>query len=340
MTNKTATNPEEIRIVALGELLWDMLPSGKKLGGAPVNFLYHAQSLGAQTQALTSIGADDLGREILTQFSNLGLSSDFLQIHENVPTGTVAVTLDANGSPQYEIVENVAWDKIEVDAATATKCNDFLTKTPGNSAFYYGSLALRSEVNRRSLQILQETIDPSVMRVCDLNLRKPFYDPEVIELTLQYADVFKLNDAEAVVLDQALSHNCQTFDLAKFADADDSLVTALSSEHSAQVENALSAWANAWLQRYRLKELILTCGSYGAYLFDKSTRHFAKSSPVKVKDAVGAGDSFCAVCVVGLLMNASKDTILSAAAQRAAFVCEQDGATPKIPEILRRPFNC
>lgn len=323
-----------LRIVAFGEILWDLLPTGKKLGGAPVNFLYHSQTLGADVRALTRIGADPLGDEIRERLDALALSTQFLQIASDAPTGTVAVSLDAAGTPTYRIVENVAWDEIAVDAKTADALARFLTEENAASAFYFGSLALRSETNRRSLTQILERLPRSVLRVCDLNLRAPFYSRDVVESTLNAADVFKLNDAEAVELD-ALFADLEPPTLARFADAAGSLTA----PDSPEVAAALADWAARWRRRFNLRTLVLTCGGAGAWLFDETGSAFAPAAPVEqIADTVGAGDSFAAVCVVGLLSCRPIGEIVDAASRRASFVCSQEGGTPSIPPEVADPF--
>lgn len=323
-----------LRIVAFGEILWDLLPTGKKLGGAPVNFLYHAQTLGADARALTRIGSDPLGREIRERLDALSLSPQFLQISPNAPTGTVAVSLDATGSPTYRVVENVAWDEIAVDDENADALVRFLTEDGAVSAFYFGSLALRSETNRRSLNRLLERLPKSVLRVCDLNLRAPFYSREVVESTLRAADVFKLNDAEAVEL-SALFDDDASPSPGRFADADGSI----SAPDSPEVAAALADWAAGWRRRFRLRTIVLTCGGNGAWIFDETGAAFAPAAPVeRIADSVGAGDSFAAVCVVGILSGRPIAEIVAAAARRASFVCSQEGGTPPIPPQEADPF--
>lgn len=335
IANQTpATFSATSRIVAFGEILWDLLPTGKKLGGAPVNFLYHAQTLGADVRPLTRIGSDALGDEIRERLDALVLSPQFLQISPDAPTGTVAVSLDAAGTPTYRIVENVAWDEIAVDAETADALVRFLTEENAASAFYFGSLALRSETNKRSLTQILERLPRSVLRVCDLNLRAPFYSRAVVESTLNAADVFKLNDAEAVELD-ALFADLEAPTLGRFADDAGSLTA----PDSPEVAAALADWAARWRRRFNLRTLILTCGGAGAWIFDETGSAFASAAPVeRIADTVGAGDSFAAVCVVGLLSGRSVAEIVAAASRRASFVCSQEGGTPTIPPEAADPF--
>ncbi len=325
------------RILAYGELLWDMLPTGKKLGGAPVNFLYHAKTLGSEVRALTSVGDDELGKEILARFDELGIPRDALQISKLAPTGVVDVKLDSKGTPSYQIVENVAWDDIRVDSAELEKTLQFLTEPGYRSAFYYGSLALRTAENKSSLLRILDATPSNVSRVCDLNLRAPFYDRDTILLTLENADVYKLNDVEAIELDQMFDDKI-TSTLARLGDSDASL-SAVMRDDLEKVKRTLSSWADAWLETYDLKTIVLTCGASGAFLFNRDEIAFSPSIEVAVKDSVGAGDSFAAVCVVGLLNDRPYSQIVEAASRRAAFVCSREGGTPNVPDDLTRPFD-
>ena len=324
------------RIVAFGEVLWDMLPAGPKLGGAPVNFLYHAHVLGARVQALTRVGDDQLGRDVLARFAKLEIPTDFVQISRDAPTGVVNVSLDANGNPSYEIVENVAWDEIVVDEAIVGRILDFLADS-SKSAFYYGSLALRSQDNRRALEQIVKRLPSSVLRVCDLNLRPPFYSKEVVRFALESADAFKLNDSEAIELDQ-MFRDVLPPSLEPLVGDDGGLGEAIRRD-KAQVDEILAQWAKNWRDRFGLSAIIVTCGAHGAYLFNGDRASYAPSVEVQIADAVGAGDSFSAVCVAGILSDVDDAKIVEAAAKRAAFVCSQDGATPPIPPEDANPFQ-
>lgn len=324
------------RIVAFGELLWDMLPDGPRLGGAPVNFLYHAAVLGARVQALTRVGNDRLGREIVARLKELRIPTDFVQISSDAPTGVVDVALDQNGIPAYKIVEGVAWDDIRVDAKVANEARSFLDGSD-RSAFYFGSLALRSPNNRASLERVLDAIPSRVLRVCDLNVRLPFYTEEVASFSLHSADVFKLNDLEAVMID-SLFNGSSSAALASFADKEGGLGAALRTEKK-KMDVVLKRWSENLRERFAIKTVILTCGAVGAYVFNAGRAAFAPSKRVKITDTVGAGDSFSAVCVVGLLEGIDDQIILEAASSRAAYVCTQSGGTPLIPPEKANPFN-
>ena len=325
-----------IRIVAFGELLWDMLPTGKKLGGAPVNFLYHAQTLGALTQPLTCVGNDSLGAEIVQSLRKLGVATDFIQISPTRPTGTVKVSLDEKGIPSYEIVENVAWDSIQVDDQVIDNVVSFLS-SGDKKAFYFGSLALRGQENREALRKLLEALPSSVLRICDLNLRPPFTSFDILESILRETDLFKLNDGEAIQLDRLFAKDGEP-SLAPLADAEGGLGKAIDQKKS-QTDQIVHRWAEDWSRRFVLRSVILTCGAHGAYLYQDGRLDYAPSVPVEVKDSVGAGDSFAAVCVCGLLNSIPGDIILEQASKRAAFVCAQEGATPAIPPQYSHPFD-
>ena len=330
----TTNTSRETRILAFGEILWDMLPTGRKLGGAPVNFLYHAHQLGASVQALTKIGNDPLGREILDRLKSLSIPTDFLQISPKAPTGTVQVALDSSGSPSYEIIRDVAWDEIEIGDDALKSVRDFLTQQDAMSAFYFGSLALRSKQNRSGIEKILALLPDDVVKVCDLNLRAPFYTPEVIEFTLRSADVFKLNDAEALELEDLFEE--KSSDRNALSEALNAIESGAKLD---SVANALNAWASRWRKRFGLRSIILTCGGRGAYLFDDEGCSCASSPRVDVMDTVGAGDSFAAVCVVGLLQGRSREELVQAAVRRAAFVCSQEGGTPAIPSEESNPFT-
>src|SRR3954447_7628845 len=181
------------KIIAVGEVLWDLLPTGKQLGGAPANFSYHCRSLGADARLVTRVGDDDLGREVLEQFRLLGLPTESVQVDPEYPTGTVAVELAPDGQPRFTIREDVAWDRIAADQAT-------LASAAGADAICFGSLAQRSEPSRRAIRALVSATRPGTLRVFDVNLRPPFVDPGVIADSLGLANALKLNDQELPAL--------------------------------------------------------------------------------------------------------------------------------------------
>ncbi len=181
------------KMLAIGEVLWDLLPSGRQLGGAPANFAYHAHALGADARLVTRVGDDALGREVLERFRLLGLPTDTIAVDAAAPTGTVSVELGPGGQPQFTIHENVAWDRITADEIA-------LAAAAEADAVCFGSLAQRSEPARRAVRLLVAATRPGAFRIFDVNLRPPFVDRDVIEGSLVLANVLKLNDLELSVL--------------------------------------------------------------------------------------------------------------------------------------------
>ena len=284
-----------MKILSIGEALWDMLPAGRKVGGAPANFAFHCMQLGADVRMLSRVGNDDLGREMIEFYRSLGLSTELIEKDATAPTGTVGVELSADGQPKFTIHENVAWDKIEsTDAAVRF--------AQSADAIYFGSLAARTETALRTIQALVSQTKPSALRVLDLNLRDPFVDRTVIESMLRMANILKLNDDE-------LTRIAAMFDV---------------------LGNTAEQHADGFIKNYDLKMLILTCGVHGSKIFNEGKVYCCESRKVEVVDTVGAGDAFTAVVVVGLLSGWSIETINDRANEIAAFVCTQSGATPKI----------
>ena len=285
-----------MKILSIGEALWDMLPTGQKVGGAPANFAFHCMQLGADARVLSKVGNDDLGRELIEFCRSLGLSTEFIEIDQAAPTGTVEVELSAEGQPKYTICENVAWDKIEATDAVVQ-----FARTA--DALCFGSLAARCKTTFQTIQTLVAATKPSALRVLDLNLRDPFVDLEVINSLLKLANVLKLNDDE---------------------------LTRVSAMFGLYDGYTAAQQADWFIRDYDLKTLILTCGAKGSWLFAHGESHFCSGHKVEVVDTVGAGDAFTAAVVVGLLSGLPMDAINKRANDIAAFVCTQSGATPQI----------
>ncbi|WP_406695025.1 carbohydrate kinase [Singulisphaera sp. Ch08] len=291
------------KILAVGEVLWDLLPTGKQLGGAPANFTFHCRSLGALARLVTRVGDDDLGRQVLERFRLLGLPTEMVQVDPTWPTGTVTVTLSADGQPRFTIHEHVAWDRIAADEADLAAAREA-------DAVYFGSLAQRSESARQAIRSLVSAARPGAIRVFDVNLRAPFIDRDVIAESLELADVLKLNDSE-------LPELAAMFDL------------------PAGVREAMEELA----RRFSLSLVALTRGVNGSLLLADGQWSDHPGRPAEVSDTIGAGDAFTACLVVGLLADRSLDAINSHANEVAAFVCSQPGGTPAIPDALKRPFE-
>lgn len=290
------------KIVGIGEVLWDLLPSGRQLGGAPANFTYHATALGADTRLVSRVGRDELGRETLERLGKLGVSTECVEIDDQLVTGSVGVTVSAGGQPHYEIFENVAWDSIQGEA-TARRA------VASADAVCFGSLAQRSAVSRATIQSLIRAAPSSALRIFDINLRQHYHSREVIEQSLSLANVLKVNDAE-------LPRLVEWF--------------ALTGDVRAQIEQLAT--------RFELRAVALTRGDAGSLLFAGGRWSDHPGAPTTVVDTIGAGDSFTAAMTLGLLKGWELDRINDHANRLAAFVCSQAGATPLLPESHRRWF--
>jgi fructokinase len=298
-------------VIGVGEVLWDLLLTGPQLGGAPANFAYHAHALGAQAQVITRVGKDDHGREIIRRFHEMGLPETGVQVDETAPTGTAKVALSGDGLAHFTIQENVAWDHIALTRealATASEAH----------AICFGSLAQRSEASRNTIQQLVAATPADGLRVFDINLRQRFYSRDVIEQSLQRANVLKLNDDELPTLSEMFG------------------LTGLP-EH--QIKHQIECLA----QTFSLRLVALTRGANGSLLYQKDNDEVrwsdCPSRPVKVVDTVGAGDSFTAAMVLGLLRKIDLDEINTIANEVARYVCSQPGATPSLPIELARRFS-
>jgi len=287
------------RIVAVGEILWDLLPSGRQLGGAPANFAFHARALGAEASIISRVGDDPPGREILQRLRELRVPVDGVSIDPQRATGTVSVELVGDGQPRYAIHENVAWDRLEAEG-TPTRI------ASAADAICFGSLAQRSGPARSSIRTLVSATPAKSVRIFDINLRQHFYSQEVIEASLSLANVMKLNDGELPVV-------AQMFNL-----------------HGAPVEQL-----QALAERFDLDCVALTRGGQGSLLLSGGRVSDHPGIPAIVKDTVGAGDAFTAVLAMGLLAGSDLDVINQRANEVAAYVCSQPGATPELPERLR-----
>lgn len=288
------------QVIGIGEVLWDLLPDGPQLGGAPANFAYHAQALGAQASVITRVGNDRLGDAVQQRFQEMGLATVGLQRDETAPTGTVGVAIAHGGIPAYTIQENVAWDYLQAS-------RDALNGVRAAHAVCFGSLAQRHPVSRQAIQRLLSSAAATAWRVLDVNLRQDFFAREVIEHSLKLANVLKLNDHELPVLATMFS---------------------LRGDSRHQIQ--------ALVDRFGLKVVALTCGAGGSLMFRDGEWAQSIATVVNVKDTVGAGDAFTAAVCLGLLRGLELEEINSAANRIAAHVCACAGATPELPEDLRR----
>ncbi|MDB6110069.1 MAG: sugar kinase, ribokinase [Pedosphaera sp.] len=286
-------------VVGLGEVLWDLLPGGKELGGAAANFAYHAQTLGAEAWLISRVGNDPLGCEILERLRAMQLPTDGVTIDLSTPTGTAAIEVSAEGQPKFNIRDHVAWDHIlATESARAT--------VAGADAVCFGSLAQRHETSRAAIRSLVASTRPGALRIFDVNLRQAFFSLEVLETSLRLANVLKINDEELPVL-------ATLFGL------------------RGGVTEQLAELAG----RFDLLMVALTCGAQGSLFYSRGCYSEVKGLPIRVADTIGAGDSFTAMLTMGLLAGWDLDRINRCANEVAAYVVSQPGATPKLPAHLR-----
>ncbi len=283
-------------VVGIGEVLWDVLPEGKKLGGAPANFAYHVSQFGLNSRVVSAIGNDKLGAEIERDFSEKGLEG----IIEKVayPTGTVQVSLDDNGVPNYTIKENVAWDNIPF----ITALKELAQHT---CAVSYGSLAQRNIVSRETIHAFLDAMPKEgAYKIFDINLRQNFYTKDIICESLERCNVLKINDEELVAVSRLFGYP------------------------------GIDLQDKCWilLAKYNLKMLILTCGVNGSYVFTPGHVSFVETPKVAVADTVGAGDSFTAAFVSAVLRGLSVSEAHKLAVNVSAYVCTQNGAMPILPD--------
>lgn len=287
-------------VVGIGEILWDVLPEGPQLGGAPANFAYHAHALGAEAVPVSSVGTDGLGRALLSRLEEIGVCRDYIAVDPVHATGTVTVAVDGTGKPEYTIREGVAWDNLP--------CTGALRELAGRTQVVcFGTLAQRSPVTGGTIQCFVDHVPAEGLRIFDINLRQQYYSREAIEASLCLADVLKINDEELPIVGGLFG-----------------------------LSGAEEAVMEALCATYGLDLIALTRGGAGSCLWsraDGASRH--PGVPAEVVDTVGAGDAFTAALALGLVAGRSLDAINEHANRLAAHVCSQKGATPPVPEALR-----
>jgi fructokinase len=293
-------------IVGLGEILWDMLPTGKQLGGAPANFAYHASQFGYKGIAVSAIGKDALGMEILDNLT--GKKLETLLEAVDYPTGMVVVTLDDKGVPQYEICEGVAWDNIPFTTQT-----EELAKSC--AAVCFGSLAQRNVVSRLTIHKFLNNTPKDCLKVFDINLRQHFYSKEIIFDSLKNCNILKINDDEVKIVAELFNDDRHCgYDL-QSPDFDEVV------------------FCKQLLSDYNLQLIIETKGAEGSYVFAANEMSYVPTPTVQVVDTVGAGDSFTGAFVTSLLDGKSIREAHAKAVEISAWVCTQRGAMPEYNTI-------
>lgn len=282
----------------IGEALWDILPEGKKMGGAPANFAYHISQFGLKSCMASAVGHDNLGIELQEQINSQHLEAVIPAI--GYPTGTVNVQLDSLGIPTYDITEHVAWDNIPF----SERLEELARNT---QAVSFGSLAQRNTVSRNTIyRFLDAMPADGTYKVFDINLRQNFYTKEIIDESIKRCNILKINDDELLVLDSLMNLTGDSF----------------------------QEKCRSLLGSYGLKILILTCGSRGSYVFTTDMTSFLSTPDVLVADTVGAGDSFTAAFVASILRGKNVAEAHQLAVEVAAYVCSQPGAMPVLPAEL------
>ena len=285
-------------VVGLGEVLWDMLPEGRKIGGAPVNFAYHAGQFGIDTMAVSAIGNDKLGEDTIAEMNGKHLNHIFPSVP--YPTGSVQVSLDEKGVPAYDIKENVAWDNIPFT-------NEIESVARSCRAVCFGSLAQRNAVSRNTIRKFIESTPSGCIRIFDINLRQNFYTSNVIRDSLEHCNILKINDEEIMLVSRMFNYD------------------------SSNIENV----CRTIMEDFSLEMVILTCGTKGSYIFTKGGVSFMPTPKVNVADTVGAGDSFTGSFCAAILRGLPVAEAHKKAVEVSAYVCTQNGAMPVIPESMK-----
>ena len=293
------------KIIGVGEILWDVFPNGKKLGGAPANFAYHVTALGHEGIIISRIGDDNYGKEIIEQLISLGLLTDYIQIDSEKETGVVEVQIDDKNQPYYIIKEDVAWDFIQWDSK-------FDSLVESADAICFGTLAQRSKVSRNTIINLLKKMNKDAVKVYDINLRQSFYNKNIIVDSLRLSDILKLNSDELEVLRELLniSMKYDEEEVCKFL-----------------------------IDSFDLNLICLTKGEEGSILFDKQNSYSSPSYPYKVADRVGAGDAFTAAVIVYYLKGEPIDVISAKANRLASWVTSKNGGTPVYDSEIKKIMN-
>ncbi|MGK9476768.1 carbohydrate kinase family protein [Melioribacter sp. OK-6-Me] len=278
-------------ITAFGEILYDLYPDKKRLGGAPFNFIYHVWKLSGNGNLISSVGNDDNGREIISFLHSIGFNTEYIYIDEEHVTGTVNVKIDEHGIPRFTISPECSYDFLKL-----TEKSKKLLETE-TDLLYFGTLAQRSSVTRSSLEEIYK-ID-NLKFFCDLNLRHDFFSKPLVEQVLKVSNVIKLNEEELF----------KVINMFDYRGDEKEVIERLS-------------------HKYNIDLVSITKGAEGALLYDGKDFNYYKNSPRKVIDTVGAGDAFSAILCLGYLQGIDTSEINKIANEFAADICEIEGAIP------------
>ncbi|APS37732.1 fructokinase [Salegentibacter agarivorans] len=288
------------KAVCFGEILYDVFPDRERIGGAPLNVASRLSGLGILTEMISKVGDDEKGEKLISYLESKNIKTENISKDPNFTTGVVNVKLSESGSATYEIAHPVAWDKIEISEAIKNSVKNA-------DAFIFGSLICRDEVSRKTLF---ELLPEAKYRIFDINLRPPYYEKEVLEKLMEQADFIKFNDDEL-------------FEIAEM----------MGSKH-----NSLEQNLHFISEKTNTKTICVTKGRHGAVLLKDGVRYYNSGFKVKVKDTVGAGDSFLASLIAGLLKEEESQNTLDFACAVGALVAGKEGANPEISGDIIKKF--
>lgn len=291
---------DNLKAVCFGEVLFDVFPDGERIGGAPLNVASRLASLGISTGMISSVGKDEKGEKITAYLQEKKISIQNITVKDDFPTGVVNVNLSAGGSATYEIAYPAAWDKIQI---TETMKPAVLE----SDAFIFGSLVCRDPVSQNSLFNLLEV---APYKVFDINLRPPHYEKDLLIKLMQRADFIKFNDDEL-------------FEIAEM----------MGSKH-----NSLEQNLHFVAEKTNTETICVTKGRHGAVLLKDQKRYYNSGFKTSVKDTVGAGDSFLASLIAGLLKKENPQSSLDFACAVGALVASKEGANPELDEKRIQEF--
>ncbi|MCJ7473256.1 MAG: carbohydrate kinase [Actinobacteria bacterium] len=291
---------KKLKIIGLGEILWDMLPEGKKLGGAPANFAYYVSKLGQIGIITSRVGNDSLGKEILESMEKLNLNNKYIQIDPNYPTSTVSVKLDSNGQPDYVIHQNVAWDSLDFNESWKHLAKEA-------DVICFGTLAQRSNKSKNTIFDFLKSARPETIRLLDINIRQNFYSIEVIEESIKLSNILKLNINELKIIRNLFNY----------------------SNNKNEIDLCLEI-----INDFKLDLLCLTKGEKGSIVLNSKEYYEHQGYKVSIVDTVGAGDAFAAAMIVQYIKDKTLKEISDLANRLGSWVSSQSGPTPELSHEL------
>jgi fructokinase len=306
-------------ILGIGELLWDVLPDGMRLGGAPANFAVMAGRLGNHTAVLSRIGRDDLGRQAIIHLDPMPVNTGYLQVDPAHETGRVTVSF-SGGEPQYTIHQPAAWDFLDIT-------DEWIQLAERADAICFGSLAQRNQHSRDTVQTLAAECKTDCIRVFDVNLRAPFYSAEVLEESLELATIAKMNEIEVPLVMELLDLDVER---------EGSSTAGFGAEETRLTSRILRTAAENLLAEFPALEMVaVTKGARGSLLVTREDWNEHPGFPVKVADGIGAGDAFTAAITHYLLRGADLATLNEAGNRWGGWMASQSGAMPDLPDGVR-----